>query len=111
MTTLRNYALSSVGMKYTMAITGLLLYGFVVVHMLGNLNAYLGQDAMNNYAATLKALGPLLWLARGGLIALFLAHVISAIKLNIANRAARPVPYANKKSINASFASRTMVMS
>lgn len=111
MSTLRTYAFSSVGMKLTMAITGLLLYGFVVVHMVGNLNAYLGQDALNHYAATLKSLGPLLWVARIGLIVVFVTHVLTAIKLTQLNRAARPVPYAMKKPVGATFASRTMVMS
>jgi succinate dehydrogenase / fumarate reductase cytochrome b subunit len=94
-----------------MAVTGLMLVGFVFVHMLGNLNAYLGQDALNNYAKTLKDLGPLLWVARAGLIVAFVVHISCAMRLTYLNRTARPVPYAYKKSINSTFASRTMVMS
>ena len=111
MTTFMRDAFSSVGQKYAMALTGLALYGFAVGHTAGNLNAYLGQDAMNAYAAGLKSMGPLLWIARIGLLVVFIVHVVTAIRLNMANRAARPVPYAQKKSINATFASRTMIIS
>lgn len=102
---------SSVGLKSIMAVTGLMLLGFVVAHMVGNLNAYLGQNALNNYAKTLKDLGPLLWVARAGLLAAFLVHIVCALRLTYLNRNARPIPYAQKKSINSTFASRTMVMS
>ena len=102
---------SSIGLKSVMAVTGLVLVGFVFAHMLGNLNAYLGQEALNNYAKSLKDLGPLLWVARIGLLVAFVIHVFCAMRLTYINRAARPVPYACKKSINSTFASRTMVMS
>jgi len=87
-----------------------MLVGFIVAHMLGNLQMFKGQYAVNSYAAKLKSLGPLLWVMRGGLIVAFLLHIGSAIRLVSMNRAARPVKYAKVKSENSSFASRTMIM-
>lgn len=102
---------SSVGRKTVVAITGVLLVLFVVVHMLGNWNMFLGQNAMNTYAATLQGLGGLLWVARIGLIAIFLLHIFFTIQLNIENRMARPIQYKKKDYVKASLTSRTMVLS
>src|ERR1700690_3704158 len=66
---------STVGSKFLVALTGLALSGFVIVHMLGNLQIFLGPDAINEYARKLKELGPLLWVARIGLLAIFLLHI------------------------------------
>ena len=106
-----NFFKSSIGRKQIMAVTGLLLFGFVVVHMLGNLQVYLGQDALNAYAEHLEQLPMLLWPARVILLTLLLAHIAAALSLARENRAARPVPYAYQDTIHASYASRTMVMS
>ncbi len=100
---------SSIGGKVTMAITGLLLFGFLVAHLLGNLLLLQGADAMNDYAAFLKSKGALLWAARLGLLAVFVLHVVTGIRLARQNRAARPVPYARETTIQASLASRSMV--
>ena len=81
---------SSLGRKYLMALTGLMLLGFVVVHLLGNLQIFGGPDLMNNYAQALKDLGPLLWVARIGLITIFLLHIVTAATLQAANKSARP---------------------
>lgn len=105
------YLRSSVGAKHVMAVTGLLLVGFVLAHMIGNLQIFIGQEAINSYAANLKALGPLLWIARGGLALAFLAHIWSAIRLTSMNRAARPVKYKMVKPDTSTFSSRTMAMS
>lgn len=105
------YLKSSVGAKHVMAITGLLLVGFVIQHMVGNLQIFIGQEAINSYAANLKALGPLLWVARAGLLLIFVVHVASALRLVSMNRAARPVAYKKFKPDRSSFASRTMMMS
>ncbi|MGE0191726.1 MAG: succinate dehydrogenase cytochrome b subunit [Planctomycetota bacterium] len=102
---------SSVGTKQVMALTGVGLLGFVLVHMLGNLQVFLGQEAYNAYAAKLKSLGGLLWVARGGLLALFVAHIACAIKLTLRNKAARPVPYAVSEPLASTMASRSMVLS
>ena len=105
---LRPFATTSVGRKTITAITGLLLTGFVIVHLVGNLKVLAGQDAINGYAHLLKDLGPLLWIARGGLLALFALHIYLALTLALKSRAARPVPYQHPATIQASPASLTM---
>ena len=102
------YIKSSIGAKHLMAISGLMLIGFVLIHMLGNLQMFSGQAAVNAYAVQLKSLGGLLWIARGGLILAVLVHIISAVRLVMMNSAARPVKYKMVKSDKSSFASRTM---
>jgi succinate dehydrogenase / fumarate reductase cytochrome b subunit len=102
---------SSVGTKQLMALTGVALLLFVLAHMLGNLQVFAGQEAYNAYAAKLKSLGPVLWVMRGGLLAVFLLHVGCAVRLTRRNRAARPVPYAVVEPLRSTYASRTMVMS
>ncbi|HTF38938.1 MAG TPA: succinate dehydrogenase cytochrome b subunit [Blastocatellia bacterium] len=101
---------SSLGKKYVMAITGFLLFLFVIVHMAGNLQVYLGREPMNAYAELLKSRPGLLWTARGGLFVIAVLHIISALQLAAENRAARPEPYAEGKPI-ASLASRTILLS
>lgn len=100
---------STVGSKYVVAVTGLLLTGFVIVHMIGNLQVFAGQDAVNRYAQFLKDMGALLWVARIGLLLIFLTHVIWAVRLSIKARKARPVPYVYKDTVQASLSSRTMI--
>lgn len=100
---------SSVGAKVLVAVTGILLTGFVIVHMLGNLQIFLGQEKINAYAKFLKDLGPLLWVARVGLLAVFLLHVVTAIRLQRSASEARPVPYAYKKDIQSTVESRYMI--
>lgn len=100
---------SSLGSKYLMALTGFGLLGFVIAHMLGNWQVFLGPEALNSYAAKLKDMGPLLWVARLGLLALFLAHIGMGIRLTLANRAARPIPYQVKTYRQATLASRSML--
>ena len=90
MTWLLDFWRSSIGGKVTMAITGVLLFGFVVAHLLGNLLLLSGPDAINGYAKWLYEKGVWLWLARIGLLAVFVLHVVTAIRLARANRQARP---------------------
>jgi len=94
-----------------MAISGLGLIGFIIAHLMGNLLIFLGQDDLNAYAKNLHDLGALLWVARIGLITIFLTHVISAILLARDNRAARPESYVSKSSVKSSLASRNMGIS
>lgn len=101
---------STIGGKYVVAITGLALTGFVVVHLLGNLQIFLGRDKFNAYAQGLKAMGPLLWLARGGLLALFLTHIVFTLWLKKRSIDARPVPYKYERTKAASWPSRFMVL-
>jgi len=86
-----------------------MLVGFILAHMLGNLQMFAGQAAINAYAVKLKSLGGLLWVMRGGLVLAFLLHIYSAIRLVSMNSAARPVKYKKVKSDKSSFASRTMI--
>ncbi len=102
---------SSIGRKFVMAITGCILFGFVIVHLLGNLQIYLGRDHLNAYAALLKGNPVLLWSFRIGLTAVVVLHIATAISLTLEDRAARPARYANWKPPYASYASRTMFMS
>lgn len=102
---------STIGSKYVVATTGLLLVGFLFAHMAGNLLIYKGRDAINEYAQKLKGLGPLLWVARFGLLGLFVAHVGLTLRLKARNAAARPEPYRCPATVQASLASRTMVLS
>jgi succinate dehydrogenase cytochrome b subunit len=105
---LRPFVTSSVGMKATTAVTGLLLTGFVIIHLIGNLKLFAGRDAINGYARFLKDQGPLLWVARGGLLTVFAVHVYLALTLALRARAARPVRYQHPGTIQASTGSVTM---
>jgi succinate dehydrogenase / fumarate reductase cytochrome b subunit len=102
---------STVGSKYLVALTGLALTGFVIIHMAGNLLLFKGRDALNSYALALKDLGGLLWALRLGLLALFVLHIWLAIRLTARNRAARPVGYVYEDTVQATWASRTMIYS
>jgi len=102
---------SSVGKKFIMAATGLAMFLFVLGHMIGNLQVFLGEEALNRYGAFLHGLGELLWVVRGSLLAIVVLHVWSAAQLTRENRAARPQPYAQQQLVAASYASRTMLMS
>lgn len=102
--------LSTLAAKYWMAVTGFLLVGFVIVHMVGNLQIFAGPDKINAYAKMLKDLGPLLWVARGVLLAVFLLHIYLALTLSKRNRAARPSKYVYQRTLKASPASRYMLL-
>lgn len=101
---------TSIGAKTLMALTGLGLIGFIMAHLSGNLLIYAGKDAINGYAEGLRKFPALLWIARLGLLGLFVIHVPLAIKLVRENRAARPVAYAYEKTVQATWASRYMAM-
>ena len=107
-----NFARSTVGAKIIMAVTGLGLVGFVLAHMAGNLLIFSGTpDTINAYAQGLKDLGPLLWVARIGLIVFAVLHITSFLRLNARNSAARPQGYAQTKWQQAPVASRYMRLS
>jgi succinate dehydrogenase / fumarate reductase cytochrome b subunit len=101
---------SSIGRKIVMAITGLVLFGFVLFHMVGNLQVYLGPEAMNHYAELLRGLvhGWALWAFRIVLLAAVLLHIWAATSLTLDNRTARPVGYRTQRWREATYASRTM---
>ena len=102
---------SSLGKKYIMAVTGFALFGFVVVHMLGNLQIFLGPEYINEYGYFLQSKPELVWTARIFLLAAVALHIWAAIKVSAENRAARTHSYANFKVVAASYASRTMLVS
>ncbi|MEY3164447.1 MAG: hypothetical protein RLZZ270_185, partial [Actinomycetota bacterium] len=107
---------TAVGKKYVMAISGLAMIGFVVFHMIGNLKMYFGQADLDHYAEFLKELlypiapkGVVLWILRGGLIAMLVLHLHAAWSLTRLNRHARAVKYQGPRDYQvANFASRTM---
>ncbi len=105
-----SYVRSSVGGKQVMAVTGLGLLLFAIVHMLGHLGMFAGRDAYNTYAHTLQSLGALKWAARGGLLAMLAIHVAVAISLARANSAARPQKYAVYRTRETTFFARTMTI-
>lgn len=108
----RKLASSSIGTKWIMGLTGLGLLGFVLMHMTGNMLVFGGREALNAYAKKLVDLGPLLWVARGVLLTMFVLHVATAMRLTRLNRAARPQPYARApESAVTTYAARTMIMS
>jgi succinate dehydrogenase / fumarate reductase cytochrome b subunit len=102
---------SSIGRKAVVAVTGLLLSGFVLAHLLGNLQIFLGQEALNSYAEHLQTLPLLLWPARIFLVTVLILHVFFSLQLAVENRRARPVPYAKDETVQAGLPSRTMVIS
>ena len=104
---------SSVGKKVVMAVTGIILFGFVVVHMVGNLQAYMGPEALNAYAVWLRELlhGAGLWIARIVLLVAVVLHIWAATALTIGNVRARPAGYRMLRHERSTYASRTMVWS
>ena len=102
---------TTIGKKALMAVTGVALFGFVIAHMVGNLQVFLGPEQLNGYAKKLHDLGPLLWIARGVLLASVVAHVVVAVQLVSRSAAARPVGYRQKKNTATSYAARTMRVS
>lgn len=100
---------SSIGRKILMAATGVILIGFVVGHLVGNLQVFEHPDRINGYAQFLHQLGPLLWIARIGLIVAAALHIWAGVALSLENVSARgPEPYAVKHTLRATLASRTM---
>ncbi|WP_374777229.1 succinate dehydrogenase [Streptomyces sp. NBC_01310] len=105
---------STIGKKIVMAVSGLIMLGYLVAHMLGNLKIFFGSDEFNGYAHWLRTLGaPLLhhewalWIVRVVLLVAVVAHAVSAYQLSRRDIKARPVKYAHKRR-RASYATRTM---
>ncbi len=98
------------GKKAVMAITGVILFGYVVGHLLGNLQIYAGDGgaAINRYAAFLHASAALLWAVRSLLLLAVVLHIVASYQLWALNRSARPVGYYRKNDVPAAYAARTM---
>jgi succinate dehydrogenase / fumarate reductase cytochrome b subunit len=92
-----------------MAVTGVVLIGFLIVHMIGNLQLFIGQEALNKYAETLQSLGALKWGFRLFLVILAAVHIWKGVVLWLENRRARPVGYRREDTVQASLSSRTMI--
>ena len=101
---------SSLGLKIVMALTGIVLFGFVIGHMIGNLQVYLGPEVFNHYAELLRELGHgmALWIARAGLLVAVGLHIWSAWRLTLMNNSARAVGYRETERRESTYASRTM---
>ena len=106
---------SSVSLKILMAVTGLLLVGFLFAHMIGNLKIFVGAESFDHYAEWLRALGaPLLpetwylWIQRAVLTFAVIGHIAAATILARRARKARPVRYAHRPKVQGSYAARTM---
>ncbi len=107
---------SAVGKKWIMAVTGIMILGFVLVHMIGNLKVYLGKEQIDHYGEWLRTLGEpalprtvFLWIMRIGLAGAFVLHIVSAAQLTRMNHRARPTKYQSPRDYAAAnFASRTM---
>jgi succinate dehydrogenase / fumarate reductase, cytochrome b subunit len=99
---------SSLGKKYIMAVTGLVLFLFVLGHLAGNLQIFLGREAINRYGNLLQTNPELIWPARLILLLMVGLHIWSATRLTLENKAARPVGYGAYEPIGSSLASRTM---
>ena len=93
------------------AVTGIVLILFVIGHLLGNLQIFLGPAWINGYSQHLQDLGPILWVIRAFLLAVVLVHIYYTIQLVLENRRARPERYRRKDIVKATLASRSMAMS
>jgi succinate dehydrogenase / fumarate reductase cytochrome b subunit len=102
---------SSLGRKYIMAVSGFILFLFVIGHLAGNLQIFLGQEAINRYGDFLQSNPELIWPARLVLLLMVTLHIWSASRVSVENKQARPVAYAEYRPIGSTYASRTMLMS
>ncbi|WP_437294363.1 succinate dehydrogenase cytochrome b subunit [Sorangium sp. So ce426] len=100
-----------VGKKIAMALSGVIFFGFVIGHMTGNLQVFLGREKINDYAAFLHGTPSLLWGTRIVLLASLIVHVYTGVTLAQHSRAARPVPYQVKGQRRPNVAARTMLLS
>ena len=102
---------STVGKKAVMAVTGFIGFGFVAAHLIGNLQFYLGPEALNGYASTLREHAAVLLAARATLLGAVVVHLIAAFQLWRINAAARPARYLVYTPQASTYASRTMLIS
>lgn len=104
----KSFSKSSIGRKVLMAITGLIQFGFVVGHMIGNLQIFIGQEQLNAYSQALKDFPALTWSVRTIVLVSIIIHIWNAVRLYFENRASRPIRYVINSTVQASLASRTM---
>jgi succinate dehydrogenase / fumarate reductase cytochrome b subunit len=106
--TLVRFYHSTVGKKVIMGVTGLILVGFVVSHMLANLLVFQGHGKLDEYSAFLRSTGKLLWIARGGLLVAVILHIDAAWQLTRRSRAGRPQRYVKRDPQVSTAAARSM---
>lgn len=107
---LTRFLFSNIGLKVLMALTGALMLLFVLAHMVGNYQVFLGAEALDRYGSFLQNTGELLWVARFGLLGALVTHVAAALTLTLRSWRARPQRYRSPKHWFAlSVASRTML--
>jgi succinate dehydrogenase / fumarate reductase, cytochrome b subunit len=102
---------SAIGKKFLMALSGVVLFLFVLVHMAGNLQVFKGAPALDHYAELLRISMPFLWFTRLVLLSAVLVHAIAGIQLWLDKQKARPVAYQDFRPVVSSTASRTMIIS
>jgi succinate dehydrogenase / fumarate reductase cytochrome b subunit len=102
---------TTIGKKSVMAVSGITLAGFVLVHLIGNLQIFLGPEQFNAYARTLRHLPELVWPTRVILLIMVILHIWSSLQLAVTKSEARPQNYVKRKSAGSSYASRTMYWS
>ncbi|MFQ5802119.1 MAG: succinate dehydrogenase cytochrome b subunit [Candidatus Methylomirabilales bacterium] len=114
-TSILDFYRSAVGKKAVMAATGIILFGYVLMHMLGNMKLYLGREPLNHYAEYLRVVGEpffpygtVLWIVRIILLLAVGLHILAAVELTLMNQRARPLGYQEKQTVAATYASRTM---
>ena len=110
MNIITNVFKSTLGKKYIMAVSGFVLFLFVIGHLAGNLQIFLGREAINRYGNFLQSNPELIWPVRLILLLMVGLHIWAAIKLSLENKAARPVAYGVYEAFGSSFASRTMLV-
>lgn len=111
MNPLSRFLSSSIGRKWIVALTGVGLVAFVIGHLIGNLQVFLGPEPLNRYGAFLQGTGELLWVVRGGLLLMVVLHIVFTIKLRMENRAAKETRYSVTKYRATSTAARWMTLS
>jgi succinate dehydrogenase cytochrome b subunit len=99
---------TSIGKKAIVAVTGAILFGYVILHMLGNLQVFLGPEALNGYARKLHSLPALLWPVRGILLVSVVLHFTLSLELARGSENARPVGYRKQESLVTTYAARSM---
>src|ERR1700753_1567176 len=104
------YLRSSVGAKHAMAVSGLLLLLFAIVHMLGHLQMFGGPDMYNGYAHFLQELWEVKWPVRGGLVGLLVLDLVLGLSRGARNRAARPSGYAVFRPVRSTAVGRQMAL-
>lgn len=99
---------TTIGKKALMAASGVILFGYVLGHLAGNLQLYQGPEAINSYAASLRHISALLWGVRALLLFSISVHIVAAFQLWIRRRKARPSSYRSRKDLATNYAARTM---